>query len=434
MRSKLRCLLPGLVVLFICALNGCGSTTSNSSAVVNNLWIATQNDRMVRSYTLDETTGVISPIGSGGPLATGTQPVAIALSPDRTVLFVANSGDNTVSMYNVNVDGSLASALTPVQAGTTPVALAVDSADNLLFVADQGSDSIMVFGISPATFMSPAALILKASFAIQTPAAPGGSGPAALVISPTFISCVDNRTLNPLLRNCFVLYAANQIAGTVTAYDYFFDGSGNFVRGSIDLSGNFIVGGTVAGSPYTAGTNPSALAFSRCAGIGLFSGPTSCGTADANSLFVANSGSNDITIFSACIQLPTCHSGESNPDGTLVQVGSPVAAGSGPSAVLVDPAANFVYVVDAGSNQVSGYQYTHASGTLTALGTTSSGGSSVFSGAITPNINNLSNTHTWVVVTSTGALPTFSAASDGSLAASSGQNSITGQPSAILIK
>ena len=87
--------------------------------------------------------------------------------------------------------------------------------------------------------------------------------------------------------------------------------------------------------------------------------------------------------------------------------------------MLVDPAANFVYVVDAGSNQVSEYQYIPATGTLTAVGATAAGASSVFSGAITPNTDNFSNNHSWVVLTSSGALPTASVGADGSLAAGS---------------
>ena len=206
------------------------------------------------------------------------------------------------------------------------------------------------------------------------------------------------------------------------------------MRGSIDPSGNFIVGGTVVGSPYAAGTGPSALAFSRCAGIGLLSGNPTCGTADANTLFVANSGSNDITVFSACILLPTCHSGQASPDGTLVQVGAPVAAGSGADAVLVDPSANFVYAVDAGSNQGSEYQYIPASGTLAALGTISTGASSLVSGAITTNNDPLSKTTNWIVGAAPGTLPNFKVGSDGSLTASSNPVTVAGQPSAILIK
>jgi 6-phosphogluconolactonase (cycloisomerase 2 family) len=391
---------------------------------------------MVRSYVIDQTNGSISAVaGGGGPQATGMQPVAIALAPDRTTLFVANSGDNTVSVYPVNPDGSLASQGTPVAAGNTPMAMAVDSTHNLLFVADQASDSIMVFSITPvSTSQTSDTLILKSSFPIQTPAATGGNGPAALAITPLSFSCIDHRTPTPVFQQCLALYAANQITGTVTAYDYFVDKSGNFVRGSIDPSGNFIVGGTVAGSPYTTGTNPSALAFSYCAGVSASSGVTSCQAADANSLFVANSGSNDLTVFLVCVQVP-CQSGESSPDGTLTQTGSLGVTGSGLTAVLASPNSNFVYAVESGSNQISEYHYDTASGALSVLGMASLTGTSTSSGGITPNVSNGLNSANWIVLTSPGALSTLRVGSDGRLTAlSSGPYSIQGQPSAILIK
>jgi DNA-binding beta-propeller fold protein YncE len=227
-------------------------------------------------------------------------------------------------------------------------------------------------------------------------------------------------------RICYALYAANQISGTVTAYDYFLDSGGTFIRGSIDLNGNFIVGGTVAGSPYSVGTNPSGLAFSRCAGVTSSTRGTACAAGDGNNLFVSNSGSDDISIFAACIQLETCHSGESNPDGTLFPIGSPVAAGTGPTTVLVNGAADFVYVVDSGSNQISEYQYAPFTGALTPIGVTNASSTPLLLGAITPGA---------VVAASNGALSSYTIGSDGTLAApASGQLTIQGQPSAILIR
>ena len=434
MPTKFRCILAALLLSLTLACSG-GSAGSPSSSAANYLWIATQNDAMVRSYAIDQASGKISAVGNGGgPRATGAQPVAIALAPDRTTLFVANAGDGTVSVYPLNLDGSLAASGAPVPAGNAPVAMAVDSTNNLLLVADQSSDSIIVFSITPVQpYLTSDALVLKGSFPIQTPAAPGGSGPAALAITPLSFPCVDNRSPNPVVQKCLTLYAANQIAGTVTAYDYFVDKSGNFVRGSIDLSGNFIVGGAVPGSPYSAGTHPSALAFSYCAGVNPTFGVTPCQAADANALFVTNLGSNNVISFLACVQLP-CQSGESSPDGTLIQMGSLGVTGSAPAAVLGNPVSNFVYVVDSGSNQVDEYQYNTANGTLASLGTASVGGAA-FSGAITPNNSSGLNTLNWVVLPSPGALTTFRVGSNGGLTASSaGPFSIAGQPSAILIK
>jgi DNA-binding beta-propeller fold protein YncE len=425
MSIKLRFVLLVSTAACLVASNGCSNTSSShASSSANSLWVAS-NDHMVRSYTIDQTNGSIAPIGSDGdPISTGTQPASIALSPDRLTLFVANAGDNTINLYTIGSNGSLTSAGAAVQAGNMPSALAVDPAFALLFVADKGSDSILTFSILPG------ALVLKASFAIQIPAAAGGSGPVALAVSPSGFSCTDNRTPVPVIQKCFALYAANQTAGTVTAYDYFVDSSGNFVRGAVDLSGNFIVGGSVTGSPYSAGTSPAAIAFSRCAGAGS-SPAVPCQSAGLNGLLVANSASNDLIVFSACIQLPSCQFGESGPDGSLSQVGVPVAAGSNPSAVLVDPGSDFFYVVDSGSNQISGYQYTSATGAITALGVASPTGGSVLSGAITPN---LGSTHNWVVLGGSGVLSTFGIGSDGTLTAVGSGQTVPAQSSALLVQ
>lgn len=417
-----------LIVALNLAVTGCNSSSAPPISTSNFLWVATQDDQMVRSYTIDHAKGTISPIGNGGsPVPTGQRPAAIALSPDRTTLFVANAGDNTLNLYVIRQDGTLNTAGLPVPAGgTSPKALAADTTNNLLFVADQGSDLISVFTMSPglATF--------KTSFGIQSPEPSGGSGPVALAISPAGFSCTDIRIPQlPVVQKCFALYAANQTAGTITAYDYFVDLSGNFVRGAVEPSGIFVVEGTVSGSPYTAGTFPSALAFSRCAGAGA-NPAVSCQSAGVNGLFVANAESNDVTVFSACIKLP-CQtrpdgSGPGNPDGSLELIESSVPAGTGPAALLVDPGGDFVYVVDSGSNQICAFSYTSSDGKLTQVHVTTPTGT--FSGgAFTPNFG-MSN---WLVITGAQTLSAFGTGSDGSLTPASSPQ-FSGQPSAILIR
>jgi DNA-binding beta-propeller fold protein YncE len=426
MREKFRSALFVLPTLLAFGLTAC----SNSSYVLSSkslVWVTTASDQKIRSYTVDWRTGALWPVGGSAAVATGSQPSAIAASKDGLTLYVANAGDGTVGVYTNISSGALVSAGPAVNAGSHPMALAVDPTGNLLFVADQGSDAILVFSTAPGT------LAVKASFPVSTPAVTGGSAPIALAIAPTSFHCVDNRTLTPVTQNCYALYAANQLSNNVTGYVYFVDGSGNFVRGSVDLAGNFVVGGTVSGSPYAVGSAPSALAFSRCAG---FTTPSSgpCNAADKNSLFVANSGSDDVTVFSACVQLGTCQNGEVNPDGTLTTVSSSIAAGPSPSAVVVDPIADFVYVVNGGTNQLSEFQYSPSAGSLAPLGAATSNGNSVFSGSITPNLASGAN-RSWVVVTDSNGLSTYGVASGGSLnASSSSQASLPGPPSAILVR
>jgi 6-phosphogluconolactonase (cycloisomerase 2 family) len=121
---------------------------------------------------------------------------------------------------------------------------------------------------------------------------------------------------------------------------------------------------------------------------------------------------------------------------TELSSGSPVAAGVGPATILVDRTSDYVYAVDRGSNQVSEYQYSPATGALTPLGATVSGGASVFSGGITANLANNSTTFNWIVITNNGSssVSPFKVPATGKLIAlTSGQFAVQGQPSAILL-
>jgi 6-phosphogluconolactonase len=401
MGMKSRWVLAVLAIAPVFVLNSC-SGSNNVSVNTSFMWVATQGDQMLRSYTFSQNNGSINPIGSNGtPVATGAQPQAMIISPDGKSMFMANAG-GTITAYTVNGDGTLVAAGSPVNAGSIPVALVADPAGKFLFVANQGSASdvtsgtISVFAIS-GTSLTPVGNPVPT----ELPGDVSGSGPSGVAVSPVGS----------------YLYVANQFSNNVQSYSY-------------DASGNLALINT-----YTAGTNPTGLAFSRCAGIASNTATATCTVGDDNNLFVSNSGSNNITIFSACIQVSaSCVA----PNGTLAEIPSksPVAAGVGPATILVNRTSDFVYAVDRGSNQVSEYQYSPATGVLTPLAT-GSGGSSVFSAGITANIANTTSTFNWVVVTNNGSsnLSTFQVAVTGKLIApSSNLYSVQGQPSAILLR
>ena len=430
MRMKSRWVLAGVVALFAITLNSC--TTSNSTTTTAGtgfLWVATQGDQMVRSYNINLTTGKAAQVGTS--VVTGVGPIAMAITPDGKTFFIANSGDSTtpgsINVYTFNSDGSLAASGTPVSAGQRPLGIAVDPTGALLFAADQASDAILIFAINSS------GLAPKGSFPIQTPPVLGGSGPVAVEVSPVSFSCkipVSGTPVTYAPETCFSLYVANQTASAITAYDYYLDSSGNFVMGSVS-GGIFTTGGVVAGSPYQAGTNPSGLAFSRCAAT--TTATTVCPTtAPPIYLFVANTGSNDVSIFSPCVQVTTtCPS----PNGTLTQVGSPVSAGgTHPVSFIVDPALDFVYAVDNGSFQVTQYKYSSATGALTVLSpAVVSTGASPLAGGITsdgkwvfiPN-NGGSNLSAYGVTTAVGT-------TQGQLTPGTAI-SLSGQPSVVLVR
>jgi 6-phosphogluconolactonase (cycloisomerase 2 family) len=66
------------------------------------------------------------------------------------------------------------------------------------------------------------------------------------------------------------------------------------------------------------------------------------------------------------VSLPTC----TQPDFHLIPVtGSPFLAGLGPGPLLVDPLANFLYVLDQQSNAISAYKISTTTGGLSPLST-----------------------------------------------------------------
>ena len=398
-----RWVLAALVVVTAAAWNSCVSAGNGggSSTTTALMWVATQGDQMVRSYSVNLTTGATSQRGSA--VATGAQPSAMALTPDGSTLFIANTGDNTISAYSVKSDGTLTAQGSPTPAGEFPSALAMDPSGKLLFAANLGtfsdntSGTISVFSIQGGS-LTP---VPGSPFPTETLGDTTDTGPIGLAVSPS---------------GSF-LYVANQFTSTVQSFSY-------------DSSGTLSLIAT-----YAAGTNPSALAFSRCAG-GKSANP-SCANPDAASLFVANAGSNNISTFSACIiTSTTCPT----PNGLLTPLssGGTVPAGIGPAAFMVDPAADFVYVLDRGSAQISEYKYSPVTGALSVGNpSTASTGSSPFSGGISSNTASNSSAPNWILVTNNGAssLSEFSVATGGRLSpVSTGPIAVPGQPSAILVR
>lgn len=397
-----------VLILPLAALMSCSSSTNvNTTGYV---WVATSGDQKLSVYSVDLNNGATSRVGN--QVATGVQPSAMAMTPDRKVLFVTNTADNTVGIYTINSDQSLKAACSSSQSctatvptGESPVALAVDPAGKFLFVANQGkfvdpaSGTISVFSISGTTLTQ-----VGNPFPTEILGDVIGSGPTGVIAAPA-----GN-----------FLYVTNQFANTVELFAY-------------DANTGAL---TLPPTRYSAGTNPSGIAFSRCAGF--TTATSACSAADANTLFIANSGSNTVSAFTACIQVsPACHSA----DGSLVPVSSSsVPSGISPISFIINPVANFVYVVDSGGNQVSQYQYNTSTGALTALsvpnvstssspgpGGMTADGSFLFvpdRGGSTMSVFKANS-----VVSTTGTAPT------GRLSpAATSSVTLTGQPSVLLVK
>jgi len=403
MRIESRWALALLAVACVAGLNSCATARNPNSSTAASMWVATAGDQMARSYSISLTTGAVSQTGNA--VATGAQPQAMAITPDGKTLFIANGGDNSISGYVVNSDGTLGTAAKTTSSGQLPVALAIDPTGKILFAADQQSGDISAYTISSTS------LTAVGTVPTQTAASPVSANPSALAVSP----------------GGNFLYVANSATDEVLGFAY--DGSG--VLTPLPSANPNPCGVGAPGYCVQVGTNPSGLAFSRCAGI--TAATAVCATADASNLFVSNAGSNNISIFSACLQTSaTC----ATPNGTLtpLSTNSTVAACCGPTIFLIDPTADLVYVLERGTAQVGQFRYSPATGALTALSPSfASTGASPFSAGISSNTSNSK----WVFVTNSGAstISGFSVSSGGTLVGlSSGPFPISGQPTAILVR
>ncbi len=84
-------------------------------------------------------------------------------------------------------------------------------------------------------------------------------------------------------------------------------------------------------------------------------------------VFVSNSTSNNVSAYTICSAVSVAQNCQT-PDFSLQAVtGSPYPAGDFPGPIAVDAFGKFLYVVDTGSNQISGFQIGGSNGTLSTI-------------------------------------------------------------------
>jgi 6-phosphogluconolactonase (cycloisomerase 2 family) len=348
----------------------------------------------MQSFSLDLSNGHTEQINNvSGPLTVGT-PGMVIIDPAGTFAYVAsvvscapsNLPPNTqltalqgaIVTYQIASDGKMSAGTTQYlkgnaaypgafptcglddstnpNSGNSAVALAIDSAGKYLFVAEGAGSATYTIDLDStpsatvATLNSPGVAVYaigsNASLT-EVPGSPfplptgllGTPTPSALALTPTayppqFAPCSGHTA--PSTEN---LYVTDSINNTVLNY---------LVTSSGALT---LVPAMPPPAPpgVPTGALPSGVAVDAC---GQFA-------------FVANATTNNVSAYTICSALSvSCQM----VDFSLHPVtGSPFPAGDAPGPIAVDPFAKFVYVVDTGSSQVSGYRISPASGSLTAI-------------------------------------------------------------------
>ena len=332
MGTRFRFLLGIMVPVLLFGLSDCNNSSSSSASGTGALFVATQGDSSVSSFSIDLSTGLLT--ASGAKVATGNTPSAMILAPGGSTLFVANSNPaipansppctlpspGTITAYTVNTDGTLTAVSGSTPTGVVPVAMTIDSAGHFLFVANQGFQCIPASGITSGTISvysiqnKTLTNVPGSPFIVAGASPSSGAGPTGIAVTP------DGK----------FVYVANQFDSSITKF-------------SVDASGVLTQGPT---SPV--GTTPAAAAI----------------TPDGGFLYVANAST--VSAFAICNQVLTSCSNPTSPDGSLTVVaGSPFSAGIEPVAIVAAPSGKFLYVVNRQSNQISEYQIATGTGVLT---------------------------------------------------------------------
>jgi 6-phosphogluconolactonase len=199
------------------------TVSPDESGSSGNAYVANQTGGTVSLYGLDATTGALTVL-SASPLSVGGGPRAVVIDPSNQFLYLAN-GTLGVSAYAQSNGSGEFTVIpgSPFRAGGTPdsVAVAVDPYDRFVYSANYASSGISGYTIDAAS---------GALTAIGGSPFLAGSEPTSVAVDPT---------------GSFV-YVANAGSGNVSAY-------------AIEAATGAL---TPVGSPYPAGTMPSAIAIS----------------------------------------------------------------------------------------------------------------------------------------------------------------------------
>jgi 6-phosphogluconolactonase len=344
-----RMLQKAMVVLLVFAciagFVSCSSKTS-SHYVYATIPAASQ----LAVFREDPFSGVLTQL-SASPYTVGNGAQAVVIHPSGKFLYVANpgQGENDVSVFTINSDGTVAENGSRTPVGTLPFLLAMDPGGGFLYVANALSNNISVFSITSGTGvlapvngspfainLSPKSMQLSPSGNFLYVSAPSSPTGIIAVFSltagvPTLVSLTSTADNNPsgiaIDPGGAYLYAANSTANSISIF-------------SIDSSGALT---EVPQSP---------LADNSQRPVALILDPT------GKFLYVANQGSSNIGTYSIT-------SGTGFP---VAITDSPFGSQGQPSFLVADPSGKYLYVGNQSGN--AGIQaFGVASGSLNSIAT-----------------------------------------------------------------
>jgi 6-phosphogluconolactonase len=343
--------IPALFCLLLLGLTtGCDffTTPSNCTDCTTTgdyLYVANGNNTNIAGFGVS-TAGALSVLPSS-PYNNGVAAQSLAITPTNTFLYAATTSG--IFCYLINSDGSITiqNSGSAVAADVVATSMQVDSTGSFLLAAGVGTSiaaqAIGIYQINTSTGLLTA--LTGSPLALYT-----GNGTTGTVVTPTGMLITPN--------NSYVYVSLQSLGVQVLTL-----GTGGAL--STGTTPTFL-------PPLSTSTTP--------ADYGLASDPSS------KFLFVCelNTGLRVLSI---------------GTNGTLNEIsGSPYATGTGPTGVVLDPTGSYVYVANKGSNNISAFTLTLASGKLAVVS-----GSPFSSGGQLPIGFVNDNTKTYLAVINSGS-------------------------------
>ena len=285
-------------------------------------------------------------------VSTGSGPNGVAVDPLGRFVYVTNGASGSISAFRIDpLTGALSQSGLPTPVTGIPVHIDFDPSGEHAYVAADGTNTLHAFTVDPGT----------GELTAMATILPTGQAPTHLAVHPSgrfaYVTCVTGNSVS--------IYSLDPVSGALSS-------GGSVATGdeprslSIDGSGLFAYvtnSGSNDVSVFTIDLDTGAL---QDAGrfrtrdlplsVALTRGTTPV-RKRAQYLYVVNSETNDVTGYS--VDAAT---------GGLTEIGPPALAGTHSRDLLVEPTGRFAYVINASGGNITAYIITPGTGELVQFG------------------------------------------------------------------